>query len=65
MCDLLIRLSKELQAYKQGQETEGGNMILDFGPDLQSEAADPLVWFARVKGPPNTPYEGGTFLLRI
>lgn len=40
-------------------------MILDFGPDLQSEAADPLVWFARVKGPPNTPYEGGTFVLRI
>lgn len=40
-------------------------MILEFGPDLLNESADPLIWFAKVKGPPNSPYEGGTFTIKI
>lgn len=62
MCDLLIRLSKELQLFKSDQPEAG---VVDFGPDMESTDADPFTWFAKLQGPKGSPYEGGTFLLEI
>lgn len=32
---------------------------------MQDVEADPMIWFALVRGPPGTPYEGGIFKLKI
>ena len=32
---------------------------------MEDDSADPLVWFAKIKGPEGSPYAGGTFLLKI
>ncbi len=39
--------------------------MLYLGPDLQDEKNDPFKWYALLKGPDETPYEGGTFKLQI
>jgi ubiquitin-protein ligase len=65
MCDLLIRLSKELQQFKQEYESNAGSLISELGPNLDDPESDPLVWFAMIKGPEGSPYENGTFRLKI
>jgi len=65
MCDLLTRLSKELQELKLSQEHTTDGMIIELGPNLQDEAADPLVWFAKIRGPEGSPFAGGIFTLKI
>ncbi len=40
-------------------------MILSLGPDPSDPAADPLIWFSQIQGPPNSPFECGVFTLKI
>jgi len=35
------------------------------GPDTTSALEDPFTWFAVIKGPEQSPFEGGTFRLKI
>jgi ubiquitin-conjugating enzyme E2 D/E len=40
-------------------------MIVSLGPNLDDPEGDPMVWYAKILGPPKTPFAGGTFLLKI
>ena len=40
-------------------------MCLYLGPDSEDPNSDPFTWYAVLKGPPNSPYEGGTFRLKV
>ena len=40
-------------------------MCLYMGPDETNSDSDPFTWFAVLRGPYGTPYEGGTFRLKI
>ena len=58
MAQAYKRLEKELR-YFNGEECEEGYAA---GPIDES---DMFLWSATFQGPENTPYEGGTFVLRI
>ena len=40
-------------------------MCLYLGPDEKDPSSDPFTWFAVLKGPYCSPFEGGTFRLKI
>jgi len=40
-------------------------LCLYLGPDENDPSSDPFTWFAILKGPPCSPYEGGTFRLKL
>ena len=40
-------------------------MCLYMGPDENDPASDPFTWYAILRGPYESPYEGGTFRLKI
>ena len=55
-------LKKELKEV----EREGlFDMCLYMGPDASDPHSDPFTWFAILKGPFDSPYEGGTFRLKL
>jgi len=35
------------------------------GPDTSTAFVDPFTWFVVIKGPEASPYEGGTFKLKV
>lgn len=41
------------------------DLCLYLGPDQNDPASDPFTWFAILKGPPGSPYEAGTFKLKL
>lgn len=41
------------------------DLCLFLGPDPDDPACDPFTWFAKIKGPPGSPYAGGTFMLKL
>ena len=40
-------------------------MCLYLGPDTENPENDPFTWFCVLKGPTDSPYEGGVFRLKI
>mmetsp|Transcript_40479 Transcript_40479/g.56242 ORF Transcript_40479/g.56242 Transcript_40479/m.56242 type:complete len:162 (+) Transcript_40479:171-656(+) len=56
---MAARLMKELKAFQE-QEEEGEDIIL-----YPKHDSDIFTWVGWVKGPPDTPYEGGMFELDI
>ena len=63
MTELLQRLQKELKALEEHATKD--SLILSLGPNSEDPNCDPLVWYSKISGPPGSPYEGGTFTLKI
>jgi len=41
------------------------DLLLYMGPDTSTAHEDPFTWFAVIKGPEGSPFEGGTFKMKI
>jgi ubiquitin-conjugating enzyme E2 D/E len=46
-------------------ERDKFDLLLFMGPDTTTALEDPFTWFAVIKGPDSSPFEGGTFKLKV
>ena len=49
----------------QDNDNELFDLCLCLGPDPDDPACDPFTWYAKIKGPPDSPYAGGKFRLKL
>ena len=55
-------------SFQEMKDTEKNGLFdlcLYLGPDQNDSNSDPFTWFAILKGPPDSPYENGTFRLKL
>ena len=54
-----------LQELKEVEQEGLFDLCLFMGPDEADPCADPFTWFAVLKGPQDSPYDGGTFRIKL